>query len=968
MKGSATALLIFSLLTPATSLPLVGADAALSDPALRTTPSNSAAWKRIAPFFAPPAPFAGEQGSYRSPLLFNDGTPVRSAADWPRRRSEILRQWQDLMGPWPPLLERPGLEVLSRTHRDNFDQRRVRLEIAPGQTGEGWLLVPDGAGRKPAVLVVYYEPETSAGLSTNALRDFGFQLARRGFVTLNIGTPGGNAWKPETGAARCQPLSFHAYVAAHAWKALAGLPEVDPARIGMTGHSYGGKWAMFAAALWERFACVAVSDPGIVFDETRPNVNYWEPWYLGFDPAEKRPKPGLPAADNPRTGAYRKMIETGRDLHELHALIAPRPFLVSGGAEDPPSRWVALNHTVAVNRLLGFTNRVALTSRQGHNPTEESNEQLYAFFEFFLAPAPAERALPETAVTAAAPTATAAAAGAGPGADLILHHGRIVTVDRHFSIAEAMAVRDGRIVQVGRDGDVLQRRGPGTEVMDLEGRPVLPGLMDSHAHPADACLTEFDHPIPQMEAIPDVLEYIRARARVVPEGEWIQVRQVFITRLREQRYPTRAELDAAAPGHPVLFSTGPDASLNSLALKASGIDRDFKVSDGGSGFAEKDPATGEPTGILRNCSRYVKVKTSRRGPTREEKVERLRALFADYNAVGLTSVGDRDASPDEIETYEALRAAGGLSVRASLSHHVDSIGPLDRILENIRQVSRHPLFTGRDDRLRIIGIKTYLDGGMLTGSAYMRQPWGVSAIYGITDPAYRGVRFIPADRLEAMVRATVQCGLQFTAHSVGDGAVHALLDAYAAVDKDLPVRPTRPCISHSNFMSREAVEESARLGVMLDIQPAWLYLDAHTLLKQFGPERLRYFQPLRSIFEAGGVAGGGSDHMQKIGSLRSVNPYNPFLGMATAVTRKARMLERPLHPEESLTREQAIRFYTINNARILACDDRLGSLEPGKQADFIVIDTDLLTCPDDRIAGTQVLQTYLGGKLVYRRP
>jgi pimeloyl-ACP methyl ester carboxylesterase len=216
------------------------------------------------------------------------------------------------------------------------------------------------------------------------LCDFGLQLARRGFVTLSIGTPGGNAWQPAVGEARCQPLSFHAYVAANCWHALARLPQVDPARIGIVGHSYGGKWALFAAALWDRFACVAVSDPGIVFDETRPNVNYWEPWYLGFDPLQPRPRPGLPAADNPRTGAYRKMVESGRDLHELHALIAPRPFLVSGGAEDPPSRWLALNHLVAINRLLGFSNRVALTTRLGHTPTKESNDQLYAFFEHFL--------------------------------------------------------------------------------------------------------------------------------------------------------------------------------------------------------------------------------------------------------------------------------------------------------------------------------------------------------------------------------------------------------------------------------------------------------------------------------------------------------------------------------------------------------------------------------------------------------
>lgn len=346
------------------------------------------AWEAIAPFFAPPAELAGQLGSYRSPLLFKDGSRVKSAADWPRRRAEILREWNEAMGPWPLLLEKPKLEVLRETRRESLTQRRVRVEIAPGQTEEGWLLLPDGAGKKPAVLVVYYEPETSAGLNPKeASRDFGWQLARRGFVTLSIGTPGGDAWKPEIGAAVCQPLSFHAYVAASCWRVLASLPDVDSQRIGIAGHSYGGKWALFAAALWEKFAAVAVSDPGIVFDESRPNVNYWEPWYLGLDPAVKRPKAGVPSADNPRTRAYKRLFESGRDLHELHALIAPRPFLVSGGSEDPPSRWVALNHLVEVNRLLRFKDRVALTSRKEHAPDAASNGALYAFFEHFLEPA-----------------------------------------------------------------------------------------------------------------------------------------------------------------------------------------------------------------------------------------------------------------------------------------------------------------------------------------------------------------------------------------------------------------------------------------------------------------------------------------------------------------------------------------------------------------------------------------------------
>jgi predicted amidohydrolase YtcJ len=212
----------------------------------------------------------------------------------------------------------------------------------------------------------------------------------------------------------------------------------------------------------------------------------------------------------------------------------------------------------------------------------------------------------------------------------------------------------------------------------------------------------------------------------------------------------------------------------------------------------------------------------------------------------------------------------------------------------------------------------------------------------------------------------VEAGLQFTAHSVGDGAVHALLDAYAEVNRELPVRRTRPCITHANFQSREAVQKLAELGVVVDIQPAWLYLDTRTLAKQFGYDRLRWFQPLRSIYEMGGIAGGGSDHMQKIGSLRSINPYNPFLAMQTAITRRAKWYDGTLHPEEALTREQAIRFYTSNNAYLLFKEDKLGSLEPGKLADFIVLDTDLLNCSTEKIVETKVLRTYIGGKEVFK--
>lgn len=568
---------------------------------------------------------------------------------------------------------------------------------------------------------------------------------------------------------------------------------------------------------------------------------------------------------------------------------------------------------------------------------------------------------------AAAVAAMLSSAPLAGASDLIVHHGKIVTVDKGFTIHEAMAIEGGRILAVGTDEEVLKSKTATTRVIDLAGKTVLPGLIDSHTHPTGAAMTEYESPLPDFETIQDVLDYIGARTKSVGEGEWVTLSQVFITRLREQRYPTRAELDAAAPKNPVIYRTGPDAALNTKALEASGIDRNFKVSDGGSGFAEMDPQTGEPTGILRNCSRYVKVKPVTEAPSQEVRLERLAALFHDYNSVGLTTIADRDSSASAISLYTALRDRGTLSLNVAVSHGVPGSGAIAEIQKKIRAVSEHPLFKDKTGPVRIVGVKTYLDGGMLTGSAYMQEPWGVSKIYAITDPAYRGVLFIPQERLVPMVRTAAECGLQFTAHSVGDGAVHALLDAYEQVNKEVSLAALRPCVTHANFQSREDIDRAARIGVVMDLQPAWLYLDTRTLAAQFGNDRLRWFQPLHSLFAAGVVVGGGSDHMQKVGSLRSINPYNPFLGMWVAITRQAKGYEGSLHPEEALTREEAIRFYTMNNAQLLFSEDRVGSLTKGKDADFIVLDRDILACPVDEIRQIQVLATYHRGRSVYSR-
>jgi hypothetical protein len=566
---------------------------------------------------------------------------------------------------------------------------------------------------------------------------------------------------------------------------------------------------------------------------------------------------------------------------------------------------------------------------------------------------------------AASVTLLATAAGADP-ADLIVYNSKVVTVDAKFSTAQAVAVRNGRVVAVGTDAEVMKLAGPKTRVIDAAGKTVLPGLFDSHVHPLGAALSEAGENLPLLRSVEEVLAHIRKKAADTPEGKWIVIRYAFPTRLKEARFPTKAELDAAAPRHPVLYHAGPAGVANTAALIASGVTKD--TPDPPAGRVVKDPVTGEPTGMLRNAYGVLKgVPGTGESLTGEQKRDRVKKLFAEYNRLGLTSVADRNAGRGDLDLYLALKDAGELTVRVNVARSFSPTGPREEVARKFdalpgKDQKGGPTGAG-DDWVKVGPIKLFLDGGMLNGTAYMRQPWPKGPTYQVTSDDYRGLLFTEPEQLNMVVEEGAKRGWQITAHTAGEAGMDVLLDAYEFVNRSVPIKEKRFCITHANFPSQHNLERCRDLGVCADVQPAWLYKDGATLIDVLGAERTRWFQPYKSWL-AYTTIGGGSDHMLRFDPHDSTNPWDPWLGIWVAVTRT---LERGgVHrPEECLTREQAIRLYTINNAYLHQEEKVKGSLEVGKLADLILIDRDVLTCPADDIRGTKVLLTVVGGKVVY---
>jgi predicted amidohydrolase YtcJ len=546
-------------------------------------------------------------------------------------------------------------------------------------------------------------------------------------------------------------------------------------------------------------------------------------------------------------------------------------------------------------------------------------------------------------------------------ADLVVLNAKVLTVDDRFREAQAFAVRDGRFVVVGTTAEVRARITAATRVVDAGGRTVIPGLIDSHVHPLGVAAAEASQPFQSLRSVGELQDWIRATARRVPRDTWIWTPRVFPPRLRERRFPTRQELDEAAPHHPVAVDGAYAFSLNSSALRAAGVTR--ASADPPGGAIVKD-ARGEPTGLLRNVGSMLA--RFRPGGSAVPPLDMLERVLERYVETGITSVIERDATVEGYRAFEALQRAGRLRVRATVTFRVpnaDDAAQVERFITGL------PFrFGSGDDRLKVGPLKIFVDGGILIGTAFMRDPYGAGArdLYAIDDPAYRGFLTLTPEQIRSAIATGRRHGWQMVAHVTGDAGVDAVLDAFAAAQAQVPSPDPRYTLIHAYFVHPGSAARAARLGVLVDTQPAWYYKDADALAAGLGRERLAHFIGLRTLRQAGVDVAINTDHMFGLDRDEALNPFNPFLTIYAATTRRTQS-GAIVSGDEAVSREEALRMMTSAAARFSFDEKTRGSIEVGKAADFVVLDTDIMTCPSERLPAIQADMTVIGGRVAYER-
>jgi predicted amidohydrolase YtcJ len=530
-------------------------------------------------------------------------------------------------------------------------------------------------------------------------------------------------------------------------------------------------------------------------------------------------------------------------------------------------------------------------------------------------------------------------------ADLVLLGGVVHTLDPAQPDAEAVAVRDGRFLAVGSRSEIERHIGPATRVLDATGLVIYPGFVDSHAHMEGLGSVLRLLNLVGTESVERIVDMVRGETRATRAGEWIQGRGWDQNDWKEQSFPTREPLDSAAPENPVWLKRidGHAGWANSRALEEAGIDE--RTADPPGGRIHRDASTGRPTGVLvdkaMNLISKIIPKTSR--GTR--KADLIRAVDACL-AVGLTEVHDAGVDAETIDLYRELIDEGRFPFRV--------YAMVEDSIEVIRQTAfgRGPVLAYGDGRLTVRAVKAYADGAL--GSR------GAALIDDYTDnTGNRGLLMIGEPALTLLARRCAAEGWQLCTHAIGDRANRVVLDAYAAALATHPDPDHRFRIEHAQVIDPEDIPRFAAMGVIAAMQPTHATSDMPWAPERLGQKRLAGAYAWRRLLAGGATIACGSDF--------PVESHNPVLGIYAAVTRQDLAGNPPggWLPEERMTREEALRGYTIDACRAAFQEAAKGTIAPGKVADLTVLDRDIMTCDAAEIARARVRWTIVGGAVVY---
>ena len=534
-------------------------------------------------------------------------------------------------------------------------------------------------------------------------------------------------------------------------------------------------------------------------------------------------------------------------------------------------------------------------------------------------------------------------------ADLLLINGKIVTVDEEFSTKEAVAVKDGKVMATGSTKEMKKLKGDSTEVIDLEGKTVLPGLYDSHLHmlSTGATLQVINCRTPPMMSIADMAKAVGEKAKKTKKGEWIVGRGWDQVKLSEHRNPTRYDFDKVAPNNPVYLTRtcGHLAVLNSKALELAGITKSTKDPIGGRIVRDEK---GEATGMLEEMPAMSLCLNLIPSATIEDKVQQIKAASDAFNAVGMTSVIEAGVTEDEIVAYQLALKRGLLHVRVNyMLRAIDGNEPEET---SIQRIEHFPMITGYgNDMLRFQGLKILIDGGIGGKTALLREPY--------ENDTRTGLLTVPEAKLQHLVDAANKRGMLSGIHCCGGKAMDIVINTFKKTDKVKPRKGRRFYLIHAYQPSEQNFKDCIEYGIPVASQPDFLYYLGDSYVENVGIKRGAWLKPHRAWIDKGIMVAAGTDS--------PVTPYPPFPCLWAAVARKTELKKTVMGADQRVTREEAIRMYTVNGAYLSFEENLKGSLEPGMLADMIVIDRDILICPEDDIKDTKVLRTILGGKTVY---